>query len=132
MFARPDLNTSLGDLQTLVAKREDAGDVKRVEPDKIEFHLDAADPTISIGDTEVPASPEALGYFGDALQFPQSALKRFRENLSADTMNHLLNELTHNTFTTDAKVTVHKRSGALLGVEEWSTRKAIRPVDLVT
>jgi hypothetical protein len=131
MFARPDLNTSIGDLQTLVASREDAGTDHRVEVDKIEFHLDATDPTISLGDVEVPASPEALGYFGDMLQFPQAALKRFGDSVSKETMNSLLNELTHNTLKTDAKVTVHKKSGLLLGVDEWSTRKAIRPHNLV-
>ena len=131
MFARPDLNTTLGDLQTLVASREEAGEIHRVEPEKIEFHLDAADPSISLGDKEVPATPEALGHFGDLLQFPQAALKRFSTNVSNETMNGLLNELTHNILQKDAKVVVHKKSGELLSIDEWGNRKDIRPADIV-
>lgn len=132
MFARPDLNTTLGDLQTLVASREDAGEVHRIEGRDIEFHLDATDPSISLGDKEVPATEEALGYFGDVLQFPQSALRRFRDSVSDETMSNLLNELTHNTLQKDARVTLHKKSGLLLGVDEWSARENIRPHHLVS
>lgn len=128
MYLRQDLDTTLGDLQTMLRERGEDTDAVRVESDKIEFHLDAADPSISLGDTEVPATEHALATFGDLLQIPSAFLKRASGKVQTETMNSLFNDMTRNTLLKDARVIM--RGNFLDSIEEWGKEK-IQPVRLV-
>lgn len=130
MFVREDLNTTLGDLSTMLAERNDGSDAIRVAPEDIKFHLDASDPSISLGDREVPATDHAMSAFGDLLQVPSAFVNRAKGKVQAETMNALFNDLLVNTLQKDARVTL-RQDAFLEDIDEWG-KEGIKPRQLVT
>jgi hypothetical protein len=117
MYLRQSLNTTLGDLDTLLAERTDNAEVLRVEPKDVKFHLDATDATIALGEREVPATPEALQAFGDVFQIPAPFLKRAVDQVSKDTINAVFNDMVQTSLHKDVRVALNGEHLADIG--EW-------------
>lgn len=133
MFYRQNLETSLSGLSTMLKDRTDGSDTLRVSPDSVEFHLDATDPAVKMGEKEVPANEHNLGMLGDFLQIPSGFQKRMAERLSSEVRNEVYTGLLRNTVGTDMAVVV-KNSG-VGGVFEWGKHEKVNParvVDAVT
>lgn len=128
MFTRPSLDTTLGDLHTALQDRNSGTEIVRVAPQEVTFHLDSADPSISLGSTEVPATQHAMQALGDLIQVPSSFAKRLDEKAQPATKNALWSDLYANTMLKDARVSL--RQGFLDSIGEWG-RDPIQPVQVV-
>jgi hypothetical protein len=117
MFARENLDLTLGKASTLLKEREDGTEKVRVKPDDIEFHLSSTTPTIVIGEKEVPGVEGNLNAFGDLLQVPTAFLKRAKDKVQGETLDALMTDLLRNTLLKDAQVAL--KGDYVQGVTEW-------------
>jgi hypothetical protein len=129
MFYRENLDTTLGDLGTLLKDRTGNLTETRVSPDEIKFHLGATDPTIKVGKKEFPVTEHAMGEFTDLLQIPTAFYKRATEKVDGKVLDPMLNQLLANTLMKDARV--QSKQGHIVSVGEWG-KVAIEPSQIVT
>lgn len=127
MFIRPDLGTTLADLDTIVKERDDAIEPIRVMPREIEFHLSSTDPTIKIGDRETHATETSIAAFADLLQIPTAFMKRAQQKVQGEHLDPFLNDLLANTLLKDARVQISGNHVHSIG--EWG-KEGINPAHL--
>ena len=128
MFMRPNLDTSLGDLDTMLKERTSDLEEVRAHPNEITFHLGATDPEIKVGKKSFPATPTALGEFTDLLQIPTAFFKRATEKVDGAVLDPVLNQMLANTLLKDAKV--RTKGGFIQEVSEWG-KASIEPHQIV-
>lgn len=128
MFARESLDTSLGDLGTMLKDRTDDVDEVRVAPGKIKFHLSAADPAIKVDRKTYPATDHALEQVAALVQMPVAFLKRSRERVDGEVFDNFLDSLLVNTVTKDTSVKIRK-GGFIESVDEWG-KVSIEPLQV--
>ena len=129
MFTRQDLGLTLGGAATLLAERDETGDVHRVSPEDIRIVIDTPDPVFVFEEDEVPMTENGLQAFGDLLQIPSAFLKRMQGTVQNSTKELLLNDMLQNTLQKDARV-VFSPAG-LIAIDEWG-KEGIKPSQLVT
>lgn len=84
------------DLNRLASEmRKERGDVLRVDVPMhdVEFHLDADEPTIKLGNRELPATEGTKQAFGDLLDVPKAFLKRLDKSVPSKVTNDMLDAL---------------------------------------
>ncbi len=129
MFLRNDLDLTLDQMVTLLDQRDDGTAGERVAPNEVEFHLDAADPTLKIKSVEIPASEENMARLGDFLSIPTAFGKRVRELTTGETQNRVFSEILANTITKDMEIKVHSTGEFIAAINEWG-KAGIRPNQL--
>ncbi len=114
----------------MTEEREEGGEVDRVSPEDIVFHLDATDPTIKFGEREVPADEHTLGHLGDFLSVPTAFLRRMSENVSGSTMDRLFSDLVANTVRKDLSVGFNRDHTSLVSIAEHG-KEGLKPYQVV-
>jgi hypothetical protein len=94
---RPDLDLTLAAMEADLASGVSGTQIQDVPTGQIEFHLNSAQPTISLGTAtgtvEVPATENSVVAFGDLLGVPTPFLKRLGKEVGKDTQEALLSAM---------------------------------------
>lgn len=94
MYIRPASEVTVGTLAEQLSTERSQTERVSADTVDVEFHLDAADPTVSLGDAkEVPATSATLSTFADYLGIPSSFADRARTTVQPATMSALLTDL---------------------------------------